>query len=707
MLKDINFKVVYASGEEEPVGFFIDALLESSSLDLGLGYFSSSGIRTLSVGFAYFIKTGGKIRILINNILSYEDKEAIEIGLNSKPEELIEEKIINDIKLLEKTLSRYDKQFFKCISWLISTKKIELVAIVPSKNTVGIAHQKFGIFKDEYGSKIAFNGSANFSSNAFLNNLESISCYKSWTSERSETERLEYYENLFEKIWNGKSDSTKIIPLEKVKTYVLERFPVDHIEDILREEGTLFKGALNVAKPISKQLDDILRLNQINEAIKPKLKVPYDIRPYQLDAIKSWFDNNYIGLFEMATGTGKTITALSAAVQFIKNNPQKILLISCPYIHLVEQWSDEALNFGFRPIIVAESSDVWSRELARELQLFKRGSNELITIITTNVSFTSQKFQNLLKGFWNNVIFISDECHYLGSTSIRKCLPIESKYRLGLTATPKRYYDDEGTDVIFNFFNKVVYSLPLDEAIGKFLTPYYYYPIPVEMKGDEFAEYSQLTKRIKQLACYKDEKSQDLLEKLAIKRARVQNNSISKVEWVSDNIINNKDLYYTLFYAGDIIFPIVKTILGVQKHIKIHQFTGEETRKERKNILERFSKKDLQALIAMKCLDEGVDIPPTRTAIFLASSGNPKEFIQRRGRILRKFEGKEFATIYDLIAIPPINKIFEDENDQAAVKASFQKEFKRVREFSNLAINKNSSFEKVFDIALKLNILGD
>jgi superfamily II DNA or RNA helicase len=178
---------------------------------------------------------------------------------------------------------------------------------------------------------------------------------------------------------------------------------------------------------------------------------------------------------------------------------------------------------------------------------------------------------------------------------------------------------------------------------------------------------------------------------------------------INDNIPSAANIKHTLFYAGDQIFDKVKRIIGLEKKIRIHEFTGEQTRIERKNILQRFAKGELQALIAMKCLDEGVDVPPTRTAYFLASSGNPKEFIQRRGRVLRKFEGKEFATIYDLISIPPIRFINEARKGDSytAVKSSFGKEYKRVKEFSNLALNKHASIDAFFNIASQLGLLGE
>jgi superfamily II DNA or RNA helicase len=717
MLRSVDFSPVYATGEDEPIEFFLEALMNSKSLDFGLGYFSSSGFRALSVGFAFFISKGGKMRMIINEYLSEEDVSAIKRGRNLSPEELIEEKIIEDVVQLEKTLSSRDRHFFNCISWLISTNKLDLIAITPIRENVGIAHQKFGVFSDESGDKIAFSGSANFSSNALFHNIESISCYKSWLHERTEEERLNYFDNLFGKIWNGRSKVVKILPLDRLKSVIKGKFPIDSLEDLIDKEQAIVSHLIEDAylpnrvkhkiKTLKGALSKHVNVKQ-KEVNLPTLTVPIELRGYQNEAINAWFDNRNTGLLEMATGTGKTITALSAAVKFITTKERLIVVIACPFIHLVEQWIDESEKFGFRPMLVAESGNKWQPILARELQLFRRGVTKLIVIGTTNASLASTEFQKLMSEFWIETLFISDEAHYLGSPTYRKLLPEECKYRLGLSATPERYYDEEGTSHLLEFFQKVIYRLPMEEAIGKFLTPYYYHAIPLEMTPDEFEEYASITNEIEKLLSFRNDKYDDRIEKLAIRRARIQNNSRSKIDWIRENIQPSADLRFALFYSGDQTFDEIKKILGGDKKLRLHEFTGEQTRTERKNILARFSKGELQALMAMKCLDEGVDVPATRIAYFLASSGNPREFIQRRGRVLRKSSGKEHAIIYDLIAIPPYSFIEDSKEGESynAVRSSFRKEYKRVKEFAKLAINSHTSLDEMFDFANKLELLS-
>ena len=235
MLNEVPFNIVYSTGEREPIEFFFDALLESRTFDLGLGFFSSSGINVLSAGFAFFIHKGGRMRVIINDVLSEQDKDSIEKGINL-PDSYFENGIIDNIKELSKTLSKQDEHFFKCLSYLIAQKRIEFIATVPLNNKGGIAHNKYGIFTDECNNKVVFNGSANFSKNALINNIESISCYKSWSDSENEKERLSYFENVFSKTWQGKSKNIKIIPIENVKSYILNSFPVDDIQQLVNYE---------------------------------------------------------------------------------------------------------------------------------------------------------------------------------------------------------------------------------------------------------------------------------------------------------------------------------------------------------------------------------------------------------------------------------------------------------------------------------------
>ncbi|MEQ8584079.1 MAG: DEAD/DEAH box helicase family protein [Marinoscillum sp.] len=709
MLRDADFKPVYASGEYEPAEFFIEALVNSNSFDLGLGYFSSSGFRALSIGFAYFLKRGGKMRIIVNNILSEEDKNAILKGQQRDIKANLEKGVINDILKLKDVLSKSDEHFFNCLSWLIATNRLEIKATIPKRNKSGIVHQKFGIFEDQTNDQLAFTGSINFSANALINNVESLTCDYSWNDSSVSKDRITHFKDLFHKTWMGFSDVVEIIPMEKTKAIIRGEFPIKDLDQLIEDELSLiqeFSTGYELPESYQRKVDELIsKLEPTTLKIKSSTELP-KLREYQEGAIKAWKDNGYQGMLAMATGTGKTFTALAATWELIREKERLFIIISCPFIHLAEQWCHEALKFGLDSILVGESRDLWEEEAARQAQLFRRKRIDRVVLITTNASFSSPVFQKIIGPCIEESLLIIDEAHYAGAFSIRQLLPTGCSYRLGLSATPERHGDVEGTLALLDYFDKIVFEFPIKDAIGRFLTPYYYYPIPVELTEEEFAEYCSLSDQIVRLVGKDDLDSKERLEKLAIKRARVQNNSTNKVKWVRENI-QDKPLDFSLFYAGDQIFGPIKELLGKDFKIKLHEFTSRQNRKKRRELLKEFGEQKIQSLMAMKCLDEGVDVPPTRVAFFLASSGNPREFVQRRGRVLRKHPGKEHAIIYDLVSMPPQRFIVEGRNSKSfhAVKSAFTKEYKRVQEFSSMAINQYDSMNQLYAMADQLDLL--
>jgi superfamily II DNA or RNA helicase len=723
MLKEIDFKVVYSSGEDEPAEFFVDSLMESSSFDLGLGFFSSSGFRALSLGFAYFINHGGKMRILINDILSPEDKEAILKGYSSPPEQLIEEKIINDLTKLYEVLSGHDKHFFNCISWLIATKKVEFKAIVPLDNYVGIAHQKFGVFQDDAKSIVAFSGSANFSSNALFNNIETLSCYKSWTGEKSETERVRYFENLFDKLWEGKSEKVRIIPLERINTVIRDKFPVNSLNDLLNEEASIINAFKSNSIPPALSF----KLSEIEKRIKgekdePKFPQGHNPFPYQLQALDNWKNSGMIGFFEMATGTGKTITSLNCALELFKEENKIKILILVPSISLADQWAEEANSFNFKHIIVANSkNNKWAENVVSEINKSKLLDNSFV-IVTTYATFALDRFQSVISRLDEDVLFIADEAHNFGTARMIDLYPTKFKRRIGLSATPKRHFDEEGTKAILGFFNAVekpTFKLDMAEAIEKgFLCEYFYFPKTVSLTNDELVEYKEISKKLLKYFDSGTKRFSDnpIVSMLLLQRKRIIHKAENKKDCLREclqDIVNSKgEIKYTLVYvpegADDSVDELDRKLIDEYSHIvsnefnvNQHQFIGGT--ENRGDILKRFSEGRLQAITAMKCLDEGVDVKRTETAIFCSSTGNPRQFIQRRGRILRLHKEKKNATIYDMIVIPDISEIRGDANI-AMEKSILNSELRRVYEFASLSKNKYQALKTLEDIAEQFDI---
>lgn len=731
MLSDIPFHIVYSTGENEPVEFFFDALLESTSFDLGLGYFSSSAINVLSAGFAYFIHRGGKMRIIINDVLSTEDKEAIEKGIKNEVD-TIEEKVLSDLNTLTKTFSKRNTHFFKCLSYLISKNRIEFIATIPSNEKGGIAHNKFGVFTDEANNKVVFNGSANFSRNALLNNIESISCYKSWSSSRSDIERLEYFENVFLKAWTGEAKTIKIIPINKVKTTFRDSFSVENSFDLLNEMKELSEESSEYPESIKIKVAEIHdKLNKRN--LLPEFPFSQGPRDYQNEAYENWTKNNCQGIFAMATGTGKTITSLNCVLEEFKKSDNYNVLVLVPTRALVSQWISEAKKFNFQNIHSTQEKE-WFSILSNHFLNIQLGLNDSLIFISTYQSYNGNKFRKLAKKKgWENFILIADEAHNLGASQSLKNLPNKINNRIGLSATPERIYDDYGSDKIYEYFNSYspcyTYSYSMYKAINTepaSLVQYYYYPYFASLNEEELINYKTITEKL--ILNYDSKKGEfnDYGKRLLIERKRIINKAENKIKILQDIFIdvNNKEknLNYTFVYVPegqDTDFSSTDIITYDNDERRLIRKYGEAIRAfgysthellsgtpNRERVLNQFANGKIDVLLAMKILDEGVDIPVTKNAIFCASTGNPRQYIQRRGRVLRKAEGKNYANIYDIIVAPQesfIDSLPQDLKDMEI--RIFQNELRRVANFLYAAENRHQVLNgKLGELAIKYSI---
>lgn len=667
--------------------FFVPVLAHAARYDRGVGFFSSGWLRIAAKGMVPFATNGGRGRWVTSPILSEADWEALQMGDAARDDPILRAALARNIDDLAQML---EQETLSALAWMIADEILTFKLALPQhKLAGGEFHDKFGVFSDDADNQVSFNGSYNESIQG-TRNYESIKIFCSWES--AFTPLVQADIQRFEKLWHNQDPNVRVFDL-----------PDAAKEQILQ----LRKDERPYPEP------EWVKLNRLREnrvVYQPAiLRIPETIllRDYQQTAIDAWFANECKGLFEMATGTGKTITALAASIKLLESQKRLLLVIVCPYKHLVSQWAANAQEFGYHPICVAESRSKWESEVARNLQNFQRKQTNLVTLITTNDALHSGILPEMLKPVWPEALLIIDEAHHAGAPKMLASLPKNAPHRLGLSATPIRHYDEDGSEAILDYFDKIVFSLPLEQVIGTFLTPYYYRAIPVEITDEEFIQFSDLTRKLQRYMHSDEGELSEAAQKIAIQRARVLNNSAAKLEWLHENIDEYARLKHTLFYVGEQVFGDVRTLLGYEKRIRIHEFTQRQNNKEREEILNRFEQGNLQALVAMKCLDEGVDVPPTRTAYFLASSGSPREFVQRRGRVLRRSPGKEYATVIDLIAIPPRNYIDQGETnpDFQAVKAAIRREYRRVKEFARLAQNHYQALDEMFEIADRLNLL--
>lgn len=556
MLSDVFFKHSYSSGYDEPKDFFTEALIESSTFDLGLGFFSSSGIRSLSYGFALFIANGGKMRVVMNHILSQEDKEIIEKGQKHLVEDF-ENHILFDIKKLVETLSKEDEQFFRCLSYLISINRIEFVATVSTKG--GLGHDKYGIFKDEKGNKVAFIGSANFSQSALELNGETITVFTSPDDDK----RIAEYQALFDQSWENDTPHLVHIPIEHVKTFIREKFPKTSLTNLL-EEGINLRENIGIdnnipakyCKPISRRILDKIEFKEL----EPRFPFPEE-RRIQIDAYSAWIENGKKGIFAMATGSGKTVTALNCIRKQYKENGYYKAIIVVPTQALAIQWEHETKSFNYQNIVSTHSDKDWKNILSRYITRSLLDSTKSIILITTYATFNRNDIQSFLKKVRGveTFIYVADEAHNIGSQNSLNHLPEMINWRIGLSATPERIYDDLGSEKLYEFFNskppKYTYRYTMKQAIEEgILCHYDYYPIFIELTSSEMEEYERISDQLRKYIDADTGKYKPDAEKLLLKRKRIIHKAENKKIAISDlleELRQKQKLDYTFVFVPE------------------------------------------------------------------------------------------------------------------------------------------------------------
>jgi len=432
----------------------------------------------------------------------------------------------------------------------------------------------------------------------------------------------------------------------------------------------------------------------------PQIPSSLKLRQYQQEAVTNWFANNGRGTLKMATGSGKTITALFLTTELYQQIKLQVLLVICPYRHLVSQWARECEKFNLKPILAFENLRSWQNQLSTELYNVRAGSQPFVTIITTNSTLISEGFQTQLKYFPEKTLIIGDEAHNLGSPKLEESLPRAVGLRLALSATPERYFDEDGTQSLYDYFGPVLQpEFTLKDAIAQgALVHYLYYPILVDLTEAESIAYLKLTKRIGRALLFRQrdnsnwENNEDL-KPLLMQRARLIGAAENKLKSLRNLMANRQDTSHTLFYCSDGTQELgklslrqvkaVAKILGSELGYRVSTYTAQTPLEQREILRQQFETGELQGLVAIRCLDEGVDIPALQTAVILSSSGNPRQFIQRRGRVLRPHPGKDRATIFDMIVLPP-----ELDRETLEVERNLlRKELRRFAEFADLADN--------------------
>lgn len=711
----------YRPGEENsPEKFFNDCLENSKEFDLQLGYFSSAAISVLAEGFATFISKGGRMRLVINHIVSDEDKEAISKGVYGGVIDCFD---LTNFEELRKTFDEYQQQFFECLSFLIYNKRIEIKIIRP-RNKKGIAHTKSGQFRDG-DSTTSFTGSANFTISGLFNNLEEIKIDRSDSVDKMVQKRIANQRAEFDLIMKEKKRNIEYLSPDSLVSAIQSNFGDKDIEELLDVEKKLRR--IKAEKAQANMLKEEVEL--IN--LTPQFPYPSGPREYQKVAFENWKNNGQKGLFAMATGTGKTITSLNCLFEIYKRRGYYKAIILVPTITLVNQWEQECRKFHFANITkVYSKNPTWKDEVERLLfyEKYKTEKEPEISyiIISTYASYSKSRVFKILNGFdKKRLLMIADECHNMGSGSLINHLDeIPYLRRIGLSATPERQFDEDGNTKLNKFFGSdehYTYEYSMEDAIKNgVLCKYLYYPHLVRLTPEEMDAYVDLSLKIARYFNYDREvftKIDEELKKYLLARKRIIHKAANKLGIFKD-IINKRfrergNLKFSLIYvpegnkpdyviAGDdfdkseelgndkeaehLIDIFTQAITEVDEHVTVRKFVSGQ--KDRDEILDDFASGKLHVLTSMKCLDEGVDVPRSELAIFCSSTGNPRQFIQRRGRVLRTHKDKKLAELHDLVVAPEIDPYSESYRMEQSL---LRGELARVRNFANLSENPSYS----------------
>lgn len=682
--KSLIFKYSYSTLSDDNIvkDFLLPVLEQTKNYSRSVGFFTVASLAIVSTGIEKIINNNGRIRLLCSYVLSQEDMKALEKGYLEKSM-FIEERLISEFDSKKVSILNLENQ--EKLIQLIKYDLLDVKIIIKGEDE--LFHDKVGILEDDYGDKIAFIGSMNDTVNAYQRNYEKIRIFKSWNS--TELDFIANEEEEFNIFWNNKNPSLKSYTIPEA----LKRKIIKIIESNLNSPndfGTLSEP--NEGPPLTEP--------------EPQTEPKIILRDYQVQAINNWRENNYNGFFKMATGTGKTWTAIYSIVEIYKTH-QPIVVIIAPYKHLVEQWSYDIQKtfIDFEVLRVTGENKIWRNDLSFLINICNKRPDKKLIVISTISSFKLPDFESIIGLSSREKLLIVDEAHRF--ETFIDIIKTNYQYRLGLSATPEFYRNHEKTQNLIKYFDRIVFEYNLDEAINNgHLVNYEYKPHLLYINEQEQGQYNYFQKRI--AGCFKNSKlicTKDKFMSLIRARRSVLAKAEAKeseLESILESIDERQNL---IIYCGDGISNFVEDS-GAKRYIdlitlklkglnyKVHKFTAEEDTKTRMELIEDFEKNNVDALVAIRCLDEGVNIPSIKNALILASSEDPREFIQRRGRILRKNGSKIYSTIHDVIMLP---------NDISGISI-LKSEMRRYLEYSSLATNKKKLQENLIKILNDYNL---
>lgn len=663
----------------------IPCLAAAGAFDCMVGYFSSRSFAQLAPGLASFLEDSERtLRLIVSPFLTQVDREAIEKGLKS--ETCIVEESMAALLVSEEGIVRHT---FSCLSYLIAQKRLEMkIALMKDAQF----HLKAWIVT-RGNECLAAHGSGNFTEAGLVKNYEQITVSRSWM-DPTQDHIVTSLHNKFTALWERKEPSCRIYDLPaSIENRILRDYPVDrppaeqNYRDLVNKKGGF-------------ECEETWGLGTAGEdkynnfGIPPNLTYREGEYAHQGRAVDAWCANGFRGILEMATGSGKTIAAMVAAKHLHEQHRPLLIVVAAPYLPLIDQWCEEVQAFGITPLNLTNASGSSARRklIAKSRRRLRHGRSDVEVLVATHDTLCDPEFIDATSQDEVSKILIADEVHNLGRESFVSSPPTCFEYRLGLSATPVRQYDPEGTALLTDYFGEIVFSFPLEQAIGVCLVPYDYYVHTVYLTADETDRWLELTEKIKRMTSWQDDEDRSAyIEKLLRDRRLILEAAHNKMDML-ERLLESADprkLQNTLIYATDKDpdqLGAVNALLR-RRGVLFHQLTAEETldKKTMRRILKSFQSGALRVLTAKRVLDEGVNVPEITTAYILASTTVERQWVQRRGRILRKCTSiqKTYATLHDFLVLPPTLGDADDRDARTMVK----QELSRVMEFASIARN--------------------
>lgn len=668
--KDLNILDTYSSDECDILESFYNPVLSLSvKYDRVTGFFSPKVLAAAARGFAHAIKNNIRIRLLTSVEV---DPTLISTLGNSFNSDSFNSFANWDVSSITDSI---EKDYLSILAYLLENNQLEIKVAIIFEDS-GIFHQKVGIMTDSFGNSLSFSGSNNETVYGWTKNIEEFKVFKDWSPHS-----VSYFSsdrNNFDKLWNNTSSKAIVLPIDDaVKA------------KIVRETKT------------NEDINVVIKRIKNRPENKPEVK---PLRDYQKDAIQQWFEHDCTSIFEMATGTGKTMTAINALKRFKEEKGYLHCVIAVPLQTLTVQWQLEIRKVLDDVIIINTSTTSSWRQAIQNFGTLASFDKERDYIIITTYS-SIQKVSDLLPT--KDVILLADEMHnMITDRKLEAAADTHYKYRLGLSATPTRIWKKEDSQDLRRIFGNNSFEYGIDEALkNKWLVPFNYYPHIVNLTDEEYEEYINYSRRINKIRSSlsginlsskpkteSEKEIKELLKKLYEYRSTIKKNASEKIDVLVDELVSaRKDdtLFHALIYVDNekMLTKLQKKLLSTT--IITSKYIGETPLDERLKIIESLNNKRINAIIAIKCLDEGVDIPSARTSFILSNSTEPREYIQRLGRVLRKDDatGKKHADVNDYLVFPSAITSFNDNEERTASRNLVLNELCRAMFFLKRANN--------------------